>query len=118
MICPSCATPNEAGRKFCAECGTRLALACAVCGSTNAPGTKFCGECGSPLATAESAISTPGQADAIPDDGRTPTGPARVAERRFVTVLFADLVGFTALSERSEERRVGKECRARWSADH
>src|SRR5687767_9511725 len=106
MICPSCATPNEAGRKFCAECGTRLALACAVCGSTNAPGTKFCGECGSPLATAESAISTPGQADAIPDDGRTPPGPARVAERRFVTVLFADLVGFTALSEDRDPEEV------------
>jgi len=24
MICPSCATPNEAGRKFCAECGTKF----------------------------------------------------------------------------------------------
>src|SRR5256885_12371784 len=55
-----------------------------------------------------------------------------VEERRVVTVLFADIVGFTTLSERldpedvrelsatvrSEERRVGKECRSRWSPYH
>src|SRR5437879_10983952 len=42
------------------------------------------------------------------------------AERRQLTVMFCDLVGSTELSarldpERSEERRVGKECRAQWA---
>ena len=32
MDCPSCGAENRAGRKFCAECGTPLALACPACG--------------------------------------------------------------------------------------
>ena len=35
--CPSCATENEAGRKFCGECGSPLAFACPACGAANAP---------------------------------------------------------------------------------
>ena len=86
VTCGVCGQPNEAGRKFCGECGSPLALACSACGSANAPGTKFCGECGSPLGDADvsAARSAP---------------PASVAERRLVSVLFADLVGFTSASE-------------------
>ena len=74
---------NEAGRKFCAECGSALAHACLACGSQNPPSAKFCGECGEGLgSTASEPIS----------------GPA-VAERRRVSVLFVDLVGFTSASE-------------------
>lgn len=53
MTCGVCGQPNEAGRKFCGECGSPLALACSACGTSNAPGTKFCGECGSPLGDAD-----------------------------------------------------------------
>lgn len=28
MTCPRCGAPNSAGRRFCAECGSPLALAC------------------------------------------------------------------------------------------
>ncbi len=28
MVCSACGTDNEAGRKFCKECGTPLAIAC------------------------------------------------------------------------------------------
>ncbi len=90
VICPSCQTDNEPGRKFCKECATPLALACNSCGSPNAPDAKFCGECASPLTANAGA---PSEADAP-----TPS-PAPVAERRLVTVLFADLVGFTSLAE-------------------
>jgi class 3 adenylate cyclase/tetratricopeptide (TPR) repeat protein len=84
MTCPSCGHENLEGQKFCGECGTPLQAACPSCGAQNAPGQKFCGECGEALA------AQPGQAT-------PPSAPA--AERRLVSVLFADLVGFTAASE-------------------
>src|SRR6478672_7991033 len=85
MRCPACQSENEAGRKFCGECGTPLAQICAACGAANSPGVKFCGECGSPLTAA------------APPSVATPSQPA--AERRLVSVLLADLVGFTTASE-------------------
>jgi len=86
--CASCGGRNEAGRKFCGECGSPLATACPSCGSPNAHGMKFCGECGTALAGA-----------AVPAADAVLTASAPVAERRLVSVLFADLVGYTALSE-------------------
>src|SRR5438445_6155750 len=91
MRCPSCGTANEPGRKVCGECGTALARACAVCGTANGPGAKFCGECGAPLSDATAA---------------EPSAAAHVAERRLVSVLFADLVGFTPLSESRDAEEV------------
>src|SRR5262245_58545684 len=86
MVCSACGSQNEAGRKFCGECGTALAAICAACGAANGGGAKFCGECGSALTAA------------TPPPPPSPTS-APVAERRLVTVLFADLVGFTTASE-------------------
>jgi class 3 adenylate cyclase len=88
VLCPDCGAANEVGRKFCGDCGARLALTCAACGTANASGVKFCGECGNRLA--EEAPST----------------SARVAERRLVSVLFADLVGFTTISEHRDSETV------------
>ena len=93
MICSNCGTQNEAGRKFCSECAARLAIACPSCNAPNSPTAKFCGECATPLiagAPPASAVARPGVTLAV----------ARpVAERRLVSVLFADLVGFTTLAE-------------------
>jgi class 3 adenylate cyclase len=61
-------------------------LTCASCGTANAPGVKFCGECGAALS-------------AQPRTVEPPTAAPPAAERRLVSVLFADLVGFTAASE-------------------
>src|SRR3954452_11860037 len=94
MQCSACHTENEAGRKFCGECGTPLLAACPSCGTSNAPGVKFCGECGSALAEAMPVALVAVRA-------------APAAERKLVSVLFADLVGFTSLSEQrdSEDTR-------------
>jgi class 3 adenylate cyclase/tetratricopeptide (TPR) repeat protein len=92
LRCAACGTENEAGRKFCGECGGALAAVCPSCGSPNAVGVKFCGECGTALA----AQPTPAAS----------TAPEPAAERRLVSVLFADLVGFTALSESRDAEEV------------
>jgi len=110
VICSSCGYANEPGRKFCAECGSRLAAGCPSCGASNAPGAKFCGECGAalPAARAAAAPSSPGS----PVAGSSPAPPAgvgpgpAVTERRHVSVLFADLVGFTALAASRDAEAV------------
>jgi class 3 adenylate cyclase/predicted ATPase len=84
VTCGVCGQVNDAGRKFCGECGSPLTLACGACGTPNPAGTKFCGECGASL-TEEARPAAP----AAPPQ----------AERRLVSVLFADLVGFTTASE-------------------
>src|SRR5437868_932661 len=92
MICPECGSENPAGKRFCGDCGTTLAAGCPACGAENPPDKRFCGDCGAPLA--EVPVSAPVQRE-------TP-----VAERRLVTVLFADLVGFTPLSESRDPEEV------------
>jgi class 3 adenylate cyclase/tetratricopeptide (TPR) repeat protein len=93
VICPSCGTENADNAKFCVECGTSLALVCPSCGTPHAVGQRFCAECGT-------ALSADAPAETVPRE-------APAAERRLVTVLFADLVGFTAASEQrdAEETR-------------
>jgi predicted ATPase/class 3 adenylate cyclase len=83
--CAACGEPNDGNRKFCGECGAPLQRSCPSCGTANPPGVKFCGECGAQLAR---------QADSL-----APVEPRAHAERRLVSVLFADLVGFTTASE-------------------
>jgi class 3 adenylate cyclase/tetratricopeptide (TPR) repeat protein len=95
MLCPACGFDNDPGHKFCAECGTRLATACPSCGAEARPGHKFCPECGTPLGSPASPAPGPSSAPA----------PA-TAERRLVTSLFCDLVGFTTFSESRDPEDV------------
>ena len=91
MICSNCGTQNEAQRKFCTECATPFTAGCPNCGTTNPPAAKFCGECATPLVGAARPI------DAV---------AAPVAERRLVSVLFTDLVGFTPYAEERDAEDV------------
>jgi class 3 adenylate cyclase len=94
MLCPSCGAENQDGKKFCTECGTPLARACSACGAAVEGSEKFCGECGTALQAAPAAAQAQVEA------------PAPAAERRLVSVLFADLVGFTPLSESRDAEEV------------
>jgi len=100
VICSTCGTANEDGRKFCKECAAPLAVVCPTCGTPNAPDAKFCGECAAPLAG-----RTSGAATAAASQLAAPL-PSPVAERRTVTVLFADLVGFTPFAEERDAEEV------------
>ncbi len=97
MIRASCGAENQPGKKFCGDCGAPLAAACPACGSANEPGKRFCGDCGSalpPTAAAPAPSTSPVSRE----------GPS--AERRLVSILFADLVGFTTLSESRDAEEV------------
>jgi class 3 adenylate cyclase/tetratricopeptide (TPR) repeat protein len=88
-ICPQCSTECRPSQKFCGECGSPLTATCPACGSPQPPDHKFCGECGATLTT-----------------GAAPAPAVAGAERRLVSVLFADLVGFTAISESRDAEEV------------
>jgi hypothetical protein len=98
VACPHCGADNRAGSRFCKGCGTRLAQACASCGSPLDASARVCAQCGAPA-----------EADAAPATllAREPGARgAPTAERRLVSILFADLVGFTTLSERRDAEEV------------
>src|SRR5712691_7890152 len=116
MRCPACATENTETRRFCRACGASLAVACAACGAANEPGDRFCGACGARLDAGTPAREATGdrtsRASGAPGSAESPPVAAAIApsaalradgdaeERRWVSVLFADLVGTTAHSAR------------------
>jgi class 3 adenylate cyclase/tetratricopeptide (TPR) repeat protein len=127
VTCPVCGTENRTDARFCMECGNPLPSGCPTCGTINPPIAKFCSTCGTALqpvtigrstGVAESPAGyttsrpapTPTATAALQGDPGAPTGAAGaispVAERRLVSVLFADLVGFTPYSEGRDAEEV------------
>src|SRR5712692_190298 len=110
MRCPQCAHENPQDVKFCGECGARLQALCPACGVANPPANKFCGECGAPM----TAAVPPAPKFASPE-AYTPkhlaekiltSRGALEGERKGVTVMFSDVSGFTAMSERLDPEEV------------
>src|SRR5688500_8834457 len=85
------------------ECGTPLASGCPSCGFSNTPGARFCSQCGTAFIASE-----PGAAALAPASFASTQTPNQesVAERRLVSVLFADLVGFTPFAEERDAEEV------------
>jgi membrane protease subunit (stomatin/prohibitin family) len=54
VACPSCGAPNNAGAKFCNQCGAKLSQkpTCAQCGAELSAGAKFCPNCGGKVGAA------------------------------------------------------------------
>jgi class 3 adenylate cyclase len=82
--CPSCTAQVDEDARFCPSCGRALVVACPSCGVQARLGTQFCASCGHRL-----DLAAPKQ-----------------EERRFVTILFADLTGSTALGEQLDPERL------------
>ena len=87
--CPSCGFDNPAAFRFCGSCGDAIGgRSCPSCGAATAAGLHFCGQCGTAL---DVAITTVG-----------------LEERKLATVLYADVVGFTSLSETADPELVAR----------
>jgi len=100
--CLQCQHENRPKAKFCEECAAPLLRSCANCSTELSATAKFCPECAHPVAA---RVVT--QGCAISPETDTPKHPAEKilspktnleGEHRQVTVLFADLSGFTRLS--------------------
>jgi class 3 adenylate cyclase/tetratricopeptide (TPR) repeat protein len=91
MECPNCQFENREAAKFCKDCGTNLECACSGCGTVYELGSKFCDECGCILAQE-------------PQAGKIE--PTNDGERKHVTVIFSDLSGYTAMSEKLDPEEV------------
>ena len=111
MKCPKCQTENPELNKFCRQCGAKLSLPCPQCGAEVLPGDKFCGKCGHNLVTPSKPtpkdLSFEEKIDKI--QRYLPKGLTEKilsqrdkieGEHKQVTVMFCDMEGFTALSER------------------
>ena len=132
MECPQCRHANPSGTKFCGECGARLQTLCPACKAVNPPGNKFCGECGQPLGSgAPAPTAAPAAASEPPPPPAVASAPAPAryaspesytpkhlaekiltsrgaieGERKGVTVMFSDVSGFTAMSEKLDPEDV------------
>src|SRR6185503_18530971 len=77
------------GARFCNECAAPLvkSAVCGGCGTTSPAGRKFCDACGASLA---------------------PRPAEKTDARKVVTIVFADLIGSTALHERLDPESVSR----------
>jgi len=111
MQCPKCQFENPIGIKFCGECGHKLERLCPSCNSSSPLNFKFCGECGHkldvPAETSPKDLSFDEKLTKIQKylpEGLTEKILAQrdriEGERKQVTVMFCDMEGFTALSEK------------------
>ena len=122
MECPQCRRANPPGTKFCGECGTRLQSLCPACQTANPPANKFCSECGQQLGgTAPASAPVAAAAPVAPParfaspEAYTPKHLAEKiltskgaieGERKIVTVMFSDVSGFTAMSEKLDPEDI------------
>jgi class 3 adenylate cyclase len=115
MRCPRCHHENRGEARFCAACGSSLAARCPACGYEPPRGAAFCDHCGTPLTRPPPPI--PPLVAPRPQTLQ-PYTPRHLAEkiltarnalegeRRQVTVLFADVAGFTTMAEKLDPEEV------------
>jgi class 3 adenylate cyclase/tetratricopeptide (TPR) repeat protein len=111
MQCPKCQFDNSDGMNFCGKCGIKLGRLCPQCNFANPSEYEFCGKCGYDLSlpseTTIKELSFDEKLNKIQrylPEGLTErilSQKDRIeGERKHVTVMFCDMVGFTTLSER------------------
>jgi class 3 adenylate cyclase/tetratricopeptide (TPR) repeat protein len=110
MKCPKCQFDNREGAKFCSECGLKFELSCPECDASIRARSKFCDECGCALEPPLKTFDDGSDIESLPLQPAVGMVAENVApvvgERKHVTVLFSDLTGYTALSERLDPEEV------------
>ena len=117
MHCPKCSTDNPPQARFCLNCGERLIAICPQCQAEAPPQTRFCPSCGAAM-QAGSAEALQQQSAAAFAEAVQRLIPKEFAERlraahgqvtrerRFVTILFSDVKGSTAMAESLDPEEV------------
>lgn len=120
MDCKKCGFENPAGMRFCGQCASPLNIACPSCGFDNPFDFEYCGQCATHLSSkpASSKPASVSTSNASPEKGDSAKSDAsnfarkpsqakmKDAERRQLTVLFCDMVGSSALSERIDPEEL------------
>lgn len=101
LICFNCGLKlNSENDSECRFCGVKFAGRCSACGFPNPQTARFCFNCGS-------RISDPERLSSVENFGKL------AESRKNAAVMFADVSGFTALSEKldpEEVREIINEC--------
>jgi adenylate cyclase len=89
--CPNCQSTIKATQQFCSVCGVKLQIACHACGRPILNDDRFCSECGIETGTT-----------------KKPAGKQKkiASERKYITVLFADVSGYTTMAEHLDPEEV------------
>jgi len=108
MICPECNAENRDDANFCTQCGTILQYVCDRCFTIAQKGDVYCSKCGSRLLSSDTINIEKSDFPAKNFQNVVASSQEnRVSsERKNVTVLFADLTGFTAMSEKLDPEEV------------
>lgn len=86
LSCDGCGHANAGDARFCGQCGQPLSPRCAGCGAGLQPQQRFCTRCGQAAGSAATEDAA--------------------GERRWATIVFSDLSGYTALNERVDPEEV------------
>lgn len=108
MQCPSCQFKNNENSNFCTQCGTPLIPVCMICHTIANKDDLYCAICGTRLIMANLAISKSSTAP-INNNIKKQIDPSLSSinsQRKTVTVVFADISGFTAMSEKLDPEEV------------
>lgn len=129
MDCKKCGFENPEGMRFCGKCAFPLNVACPSCGFENPFEFEYCGQCATGLASTNKTSIGKTTSDPVQHTSQTEnktssqayqssilgkdtfmpkpsTTKSKGAERRQLTVLFCDMVGSSALSERIDPEEL------------
>ncbi|MFQ6042391.1 MAG: AAA family ATPase, partial [Candidatus Poribacteria bacterium] len=117
MKCSNCSHENPEMALFCMKCGTKLQQVCPKCDAQLPPDALFCMRCGTKLAEPTAAVTEIPHLEDVTDQLYIPAPLAErmqaaaeeiQGENRLVTALFADISGFTGISNQYASERVVK----------